>query len=32
LATFTTSAESVDVEVKDNFGNALHQTINLVDL
>ena len=32
LATFTTSAESVDVEVKDNFGNVLHQTISLVDL
>jgi len=32
LVTFTTSAESVDVEVKDNFGNVLHQTINLADL
>lgn len=32
LATFTTSAESVDVEVKDNFGNVLNQTISLADL
>ena len=32
LASFTTSAESVDVEVKDNYGNVLNQTINLADL
>jgi hypothetical protein len=32
LVTFTTSAESVDVEVKYNFGNVLNQTINLADL
>jgi hypothetical protein len=32
LATFTTSAESVDVEVKDNYWNVLNQTINLADL
>lgn len=32
LASFTTSAESFDVEVKDNYGNVLTQTINLADL
>jgi hypothetical protein len=32
LASFTTSAESFDVEVKDNFWNVLNQTINLWDL
>ena len=32
LATFTTNTESVDVEVKDNYGNVLNQTINLADL
>ena len=32
LATFTTSAESFDVDVKDNFWNVLHQTINVIDL
>ena len=32
LASFTTSAESFDVEVKDNYGNTLNQTINLADL
>lgn len=32
LASFTTSAESVDVEVKDNYWNVLNQTINLADL
>ncbi len=32
LASFTTSAESFDVEVKDNYGNVLSQTINLADL
>jgi len=32
LATFTTSAESFDVEVKDNYWNVLNQTINLADL
>ena len=32
LASFTTSAESVDVEVKDNYWNTLNQTINLADL
>ena len=32
LATFTTSAENVDVEVKDNYWNILNQTINLADL
>ena len=32
LALFTTNAESFDVEVKDNYGNTLNQTINLSDL
>ena len=32
LASFTTSAESFDVEVRDNFGNTLNETINLADL
>ena len=32
LASFITSAESIDIEVKDNFGNILNQTLNLVDL
>ena len=32
LASFTTDAESFDVEVKDNYGNVLNQTINLADL
>jgi hypothetical protein len=32
LASFTTSAESFDVEVKDNYWNILSQTINLADL
>ena len=32
LVSFTTTAENIDVEVKDNFGNSLNQTINLADL
>ena len=32
VALFTTSAESLDVEVKDSFWNVLKQTINLADL
>lgn len=32
LASFTTSTESIDIEVKDNFGNTLNQTISLADL
>ena len=32
LAAFSTSAESVDVEVKDNYGNVLKETVNLADL
>ncbi len=32
LALFTTNAESFDIEVKDNYGNTLNQTINLSDL
>ena len=32
VATFSTDAGSVDVEVKDNFDNILKQTINLNDL
>ena len=32
LASFTTSAESFEVEVKDNYWNLLKQTINLADL
>ena len=32
LASFTTDSESFDVEVKDNYGNTLNQTINLSDL
>ena len=32
LASFTTDAQSFDVEVKDNYGNVLTQTINLADL
>jgi hypothetical protein len=32
LASFTTSAESIDIDVKDNFGNTLTQTINIADL
>ena len=31
-AIFTTSTESFDVEVKDNYWNVLNQTINLSDL
>ena len=32
LASFKTKAESFDIEVKDNYGNVLNQTINLTDL
>ena len=32
LASFTTTSESIDVEVIDNFGNKLNQTINIADL
>lgn len=32
LASFTTDAQSFDVEVKDNYWNTLNQTINLSDL
>ena len=32
LAAFTTSAESFDVEVKDNYWNVLKETINMSDL
>ena len=32
LASFTTSAESFDVEVKDSYENVLKQTINITDL
>lgn len=32
LALFTTNVESFDIEVKDNYGNTLNQTINLSDL
>ena len=32
LASFNTSAESFDIEVKDNYENILNQTINLADL
>jgi hypothetical protein len=32
LASFTTDAESFDVNVKDNYWNTLTQTVNLADL
>jgi hypothetical protein len=32
LVTFTTDSENFDVEVKDNYGNVLNQTINLEDI
>ena len=32
LVTFTTDSENFDVEVKDNYGNTLNQTINLEDI
>ena len=32
LASFTTNAESFDIEVKDNYWNVLNQTIKLSDL
>ena len=32
LASFTTSAESFDIEVRDNYWNVLNQPINLADL
>ena len=32
LASFTTSAETVDVEVKDNYWNILNQSININEL
>ena len=32
LVSFKTKAESFDIEVKDNYGNTLNQTINLSDL
>jgi len=32
LVTFTTDSESFDVEVKDNYGNTLNQTISLEDI
>ena len=32
LASFTTDAESFDVDVKDNYWNTLTQTVNLADL
>jgi hypothetical protein len=32
LASFKTKAESFEIEVKDNYGNVLNQTINLADL
>jgi len=32
LANFTTKSESFEIEVKDNYGNTLTQTINLSDL
>ena len=32
LASFITSAESFDVEVKDSYGNVLKETINISDL
>jgi hypothetical protein len=32
VASFTTSVETFDVEVKDNYGNIFNQTINISDL
>ena len=32
LASFTTSSETFDIEVKDNYWNILNQTMNLSDL
>ena len=32
LASFTTKSDSFDVEVKDNFGNVLNQTVELSEL
>jgi hypothetical protein len=32
LAQFNTSAESFDVQVKDNYWNILNQTVNIADL
>ena len=32
LASFTTSADSFDVHIKDNYGNELNQTVNLSEI